>query len=176
VRAEIDCATSPVRYLCPVARLSQAVEFDPPEHRVALMGITVALRNSRTIHDSSMETAHGSVLVIEGQQVGIRALRPTNSAEREELSSVIGDVSRIIKGEGDTVWVSKPFDDFMTDPPDLKLAPYVTDTHGASFDNGKLSRLYRIEGFPYGASWVSFETTDSATFLSIYPDVPRKIQ
>lgn len=171
----MDCSGSPVRYLCPATRIGEATPFDAPSTPTSILGITIAVRNSRTVVDAAMETAGGSLLVMHNDRISVRPLRPTNSAEREELASVIGDVSRVLKGQGDAIWVSRTFESFAADPPATELSALALDDLGGSFDNGKSGRVYKVDGFGFGTCWIVLEVAPGATFLSVFPDAPRKV-
>ncbi len=171
---EIDCATNMVRYLCVATRVDGAGFVMPPEGKV-LVGLTVVVRNSRTIEQGAMETAAATVLHLDPAGVMVKGLFAGNPAENQEVASLISNVSLILKGKTNEVRVSQGLEDFLRDKTDVFLQPVVDDAYGGTFDNGNMSRIYRVPRDPEGFAYVVVESGEKGVFLSVFPDVERVV-
>lgn len=171
VREELDCDNSVVRYLCAVDDLEDAPP-DLPDIRTTWLGITVAVRDSRTLGDGALETAGLAQLTLTPEGVFTSSLRPTSGTEARLLGTILSNASLAAKGGADRIDVPQGLVDYLDVPPEA-VWPVSRVERGWAFEGAQPARLYRAkadDGRP--PAWVVVERGKGGAFLSIFPDVP----
>ncbi len=173
VTRELDCTKSMARYLCSLTLLP-GEPFELPATNTTWIGISVAVRASRTLEDGSLETASMAQLTLGPKGAWVTAVRPSSEVETVAMGQVLTNASMAAKGSATQIEV--PFDllDYLRASGDTMVPwPVRRDEHGWAFDARHPARLYRVPASdPRPASLVVVEVAPYGSYVSVFPDVP----
>lgn len=162
VATEIDCESSPYRYLCPAAGLEQAALAERGDLDHPLVGLYVQVRASRSLSESAKRTAGVSMLTWDDDGARLRRFKGAL------VTGTAGFLGRYLRGELDE-WPMDPtvWDQLQAEP--MKGRPTRTDDHGVVWDGEYPTRLYRMTDRPGGDVLVAVQDVGAGGYLHVLP-------
>ncbi|MCB9665666.1 MAG: hypothetical protein H6732_16275 [Alphaproteobacteria bacterium] len=168
VTREVDCTTEAVRYVCDLADLPGEA-FPVPTVPETWLGVTIVVRNSRTIADGSIESESLARVTLSADGVFVGALRPSQPSERLALGRILGDTAKAAKGTLEAIEIPQGLADYLDIPPE-KTWTLQREEMGWSFTGAHPARVFKVParaGRP--EAYVVVETAQGGAFVTIAP-------
>lgn len=170
VLREVDCAEASVRYVCPLALLP-GVPFEPPRELESWLGVTLVVRNSRSLADGTVESESLSRVTFSPEGITVGTLRPSAPSEKLALGRILGDTARAAKGVITLIEVPQGLADYLGIPPEESW-PLQREEAGWSFNGAHPARVYKVPaeaGRP--EAYVVIEAAQGGAFVTVAPIV-----
>ncbi|HMV70224.1 MAG TPA: hypothetical protein PKA64_25510 [Myxococcota bacterium] len=177
VRAEVDCAESPWRWLCAIAEVREGAV---PAATTARLGLVLAFRPSQPVLLSAERTATLGLLVVGPERVGFDLLRPTERVEPQELAKVAGPIAASLRGGGDGAPLLPPIAGplLALDPVDagpLEADGQTFHTPPDAKGTPHEARLYHLDAAGGPPMWVAVKGYGEGGYVGVFPDVDPRI-
>lgn len=172
VEREIDCEQSVARYLCDLSKV-QPEAIPKPTERLALSGLTIAIRDSQPLEASVLDTSGLSVLVLTPEGgVQVHGIQASSQEEYRQARQVMTNLSMALKGTAKKLELGEALESFIATAP-AETYTLTTDRYGSAFQASAPTRVYYVEEGSSGRpEYVVLEKGVGGSFLSMYPVVP----
>lgn len=184
VEREVDCAGSPWRWLCAVARVGTG-PVQLPAAPTARLGLVTSFRPSQPLLHAAERTATVGLLVLTPELVGFDNLRPTEKLDAKGLGTLAGPLAAFLREGGDPPLLPPVAEPVLALPP-VDAGPPEPDAQGLMFHGPQPTdpalsrsevRLYHLEDAGNGApAWIAVRGYGEGGFVGVFPDVDPRIR